>query len=66
MWFIGYEFRCQSDELGPGDFPMEFGSLIEGALIAFVIHIARDTPRRFISEFIASLVSYTGMHRAGY
>ena len=45
---------------------MEFGSLIEGALIAVVIHIARDTLRRFISEFIASLVSYTGMHRAGY
>ena len=42
MWFIGYGSRCQSDELGPGDFPMEFGSLIEGALtcIAVVIHIS--------------------------
>ena len=34
MRFIGYGSRCRSAGLDHGDFPMEFGALIEGALMA--------------------------------
>ena len=34
MRFSGYGPRCRSAGLDHGDFPMEFGALIEGALMA--------------------------------